>query len=70
MTGASVPAHGGLERIAEAGGCSVYRCPGGCLHVQIGATTLRVSAATLGDLSEALAQAHLYVVGAAAGPSN
>jgi hypothetical protein len=60
---ADVAAHK-VERLAEARNCSVYRCAAGCLHLQIGAATLRVTALTLGELSEVVSQAHLYLLGA------
>jgi hypothetical protein len=53
----------GLERLAAAPTCSVYGCVGGCLHLQIGPTTLRVPATAIGELSKVLNYANLYLMG-------
>jgi hypothetical protein len=60
--------HGTTEKLAGGEPCSIYRCTCGCLHVHIGALTLRLQADTfhelLGVLSDA-AQA-LALAGASA----
>jgi hypothetical protein len=49
------------ERLAGDGACSVYRCGCGCLHVQIGSTTVRMSAETLSELAAVLGEARRRV---------
>jgi hypothetical protein len=56
--------HGATEKLAGGEPCSVYRCACGCVHVHIGALTLRLHADTfhelagvLGDAAQALASA-------------
>jgi hypothetical protein len=43
--------HGATEKLAGSEPCSVYRCACGCLHVHIGAVTLRLHADTFQQLA-------------------
>jgi hypothetical protein len=60
----TVPRHGATEKLAGGEPCSIYRCSCGCLHVHIGAVTLRLHADTFralagvfGDAAQALGSA-------------
>jgi hypothetical protein len=60
----SARAHGpevALARLAGTKTCSVLRCPCGCYHVNVGATTVRVAAGTLRELAEVLREATLRI---------
>ena len=45
------------RRLAEGRECSVDRCPAGCLHLHIGAVTVRLSPQALGELTDVLVAA-------------
>jgi hypothetical protein len=49
------------EKLAGDGACSVYRCTCGCLHIHIGSTTVRMTAAMLDELAIVLSEARLHV---------
>jgi hypothetical protein len=60
--------HGATEKLAGGGPCSIDRCACGCLHVHIGALTLRLHADTFHELLGVLSDAAraLALAGAAA----
>jgi hypothetical protein len=49
--------HGATEKLAGGEPCSIYRCSCGCLHVHIGAVTLRLHADTFRELASVFSDA-------------
>lgn len=50
-------AHGAAQRVAGDETCSVYRCPCGCVHVHVGAFTLRLAPEAFRGLTGVLLEA-------------
>jgi hypothetical protein len=58
--------HGATERVAGDEVCSVYRCPCGCVHVHVGAFTVRLAPEAFRELASVLGAAAAALDGAQA----
>lgn len=63
MSAVVTPGHGAVEKIAGEDPCAVYRCRCGCLHVHIGAFTVRLASETFQELTAVLNAASLALAG-------
>lgn len=48
---------GETQRMAGKAPCSVYRCPHGCVHLQIGALTVRLDMEAFRDVATVIGRA-------------
>jgi hypothetical protein len=60
--------HGATEKLAGGEPCSVYRCSCGCLHIHIGAVTLRLHGAAFHELAGVFSDAALALRSAVPSP--
>jgi hypothetical protein len=51
------PSHGETQGMGGKAPCSVYRCPHGCVHLQIGALTVRLDVEAFRDVATVIGQA-------------
>jgi hypothetical protein len=49
--------HGETQRMAAKVPCSVHRCPNGCVHLHIGALTVRLDVEAFRDVATVIGQA-------------
>lgn len=57
MTPPDAPSHRETHRLAKREPCSVYRCPHGCVHLQIGAFTVRLDVEAFRDVATVVGEA-------------
>ena len=61
----TVPRHGATEKLAAGASCAIDRCACGCLHVHVGAVTLRLHADTFRELAGVFSDAAQALASAA-----